>query len=127
MDKGIHLINNVNPSNPINTGFLAIPGNRDMAMYQGVLYADNYMDLLAFDLSNPAAPELVTRQKNVFNMFKESNQGVLIDYRNGTHPLRYPACLMTISFSFVETVHLLHHPGIPLPHRHPASAGRLPG
>lgn len=80
MDKGIHLINNVNPSNPINTGFLAIPGNRDMAMYQGVLYADNYMDLLAFDLSNPAAPELVTRQKNVFNMFKESNKGVLIDY-----------------------------------------------
>ena len=80
MDKGIHLINNSNPANPINTGFLAIPGNRDMAMYSGVLYADNYMDLLAFDFSNFATPELVTRHKNVFNMFKETNKGVIIDY-----------------------------------------------
>lgn len=80
IEKGIHLINNSNPANPINTGFLAIPGNRDMAMQNGVLYADNYMDLLTFDFSNFAVPQLVNRQKNVFNMFKETNKGVIIDY-----------------------------------------------
>lgn len=80
IEKGIHLFNNSNPANPVNTGFLAIPGNRDMAMYDGVMYADNYMDLLAFDFSNPAAPQLVDRQKNVFNMFKETNKGVIIEY-----------------------------------------------
>lgn len=80
IEKGIHLINNSNPANPVNTGFLAIPGNRDMAMYNGTLYADNYMDLLAFDFSNFATPELITRHKNVFNMFKETNKGVIVEY-----------------------------------------------
>src|ERR1700722_2494109 len=53
MDKGIHVIDNSNPSQPKNIAFLNIPGNRDMAMQGNILYADMYCDLLAIDISNP--------------------------------------------------------------------------
>jgi len=51
--KGIHIIDNSNPSNPINKFFLPIPGNYDMAVNGNILYADCFTDLLAFDISNP--------------------------------------------------------------------------
>jgi hypothetical protein len=53
MDKGVHVIDNSNPSQPKNIAFLNIPGNRDMAMQGNILYADMYCDLLAIDISNP--------------------------------------------------------------------------
>ncbi|MCF8237796.1 MAG: hypothetical protein K9I85_06545 [Saprospiraceae bacterium] len=78
--EGIHLIDNSDPAQPVNQGFLAIPGNRDMAMSQGVLYADNYMDLLAFDMTDPLAPQLTSRIENVFETYVQTTEGVLIDY-----------------------------------------------
>ncbi len=80
IEKGIHLINNTDPTQPVNIGFLAIPGNRDMAMRNNTLYADNYMDLLAFDFSDPGAPQLTSRIENVFNMFRMTPKGVVVDY-----------------------------------------------
>src|SRR6188508_596804 len=32
VNKGIHIINNSNPASPVNTGFINIPGNIDMAV-----------------------------------------------------------------------------------------------
>src|SRR3954469_4724712 len=43
-DKGIHIINNSNPANPVNTGFIPIPGNLDIAVSGNTLYADLYSD-----------------------------------------------------------------------------------
>lgn len=51
-EKGIHIIDNTNPSNPINKAFITIPGNEDMAVNGNMLYADCYTDLLAIDISN---------------------------------------------------------------------------
>lgn len=53
VDRGIHIIDNSNPSNPKQVAFLEIPGNRDMAVKNNILYADMYGDLLAIDISNP--------------------------------------------------------------------------
>jgi hypothetical protein len=50
--KGIHLINNADPSNPINVSFIEIPGNVDIAIKGNILYADSYVDLVALDLSD---------------------------------------------------------------------------
>jgi hypothetical protein len=50
--KGVHVFDNSNPSNPINVGFLRIPGCVDVAMKGSVLYADNATDLVAVTLSN---------------------------------------------------------------------------
>ena len=52
-NKGIHVIDNTNPSSPINLSFIVIPGCNDMAVEGNVLYADCYTDLLTIDITNP--------------------------------------------------------------------------
>lgn len=64
--KGIHVFNNTDESNPINLSFINIPGNHDMAARNGKLYADSYIDLLIFDITNPNNITLVNRLENVF-------------------------------------------------------------
>lgn len=64
--KGIHIIDNSNPSNPKNIGFIHIIGNSDISISNSTLYADSYIDLLSFDISNPSAPKLKERKMNVF-------------------------------------------------------------
>jgi hypothetical protein len=51
--KGIHIIDNSNPSSPKNVSFINIPGNEDMAITGNTLYADAYGDLVTFDISDP--------------------------------------------------------------------------
>ncbi len=64
--EGIHVFNNQNPSDPVNVGFIRIPGCLDMAVKASVLYADNAIDLVAIDLSDPEQPALARRLKDVF-------------------------------------------------------------
>ena len=48
--KGVHVINNNNPRNPFSEAFISAPGCMDMAIKDQVLYVDNSVDLVAFDL-----------------------------------------------------------------------------
>jgi hypothetical protein len=52
VNKGIHIIDNSNPSNPVQTAFLNIPGNLNIGIRNNILYADMYGDLLSIDISN---------------------------------------------------------------------------
>src|SRR5579871_6128214 len=51
--KGIHVIDNSDPSNPKNISFINIPGNQDFAIRGNAMYADAYSDLVSFDISDP--------------------------------------------------------------------------
>ena len=64
--KGIHIIDNRNPRNPQNMGFIEIPGNVDIAIKDNILYADSYIDLVAIDISNVTSPKEVYRVEKVF-------------------------------------------------------------
>ena len=66
LEKGIHVINNADPYNPVNTAFINIPGNVDIAIKENILYADSYIDLLAIDISNPGAVNVMKRIEDVF-------------------------------------------------------------
>lgn len=68
--KGIHLLDNRNPSAPINLGFLRVPGSIDMATQGNFLYVDNAVDLITFDISELRKPKLLSRNKNVFPELK---------------------------------------------------------
>ncbi|MBX9784825.1 MAG: hypothetical protein K2X48_16165 [Chitinophagaceae bacterium] len=57
-EKGIHIIDNANPSQPRNTGFIEIPGNVDIAIRGNILYADLYDELVSIDISNPLNVQL---------------------------------------------------------------------
>jgi len=75
-NKGIHIYSNVNPSLPVNLAFLQIPGNVDIAISNNILYADSYVDLLAFDISNISNIKQVKRLNDVFKQFYISGNGI---------------------------------------------------
>ena len=65
--KGIHVIDNTDPSNPVETAFINIPGCIDIAIKNNSLLADNAIDLVSIDLSNGVQNLKVTKRvKNVF-------------------------------------------------------------
>ena len=64
--KGIHVIDNTNPSAPKIISFIQILGNVDIAVKNNILFADSYTDFVALDISNPKDVKEVSRTNNVF-------------------------------------------------------------
>ncbi|MDI1256349.1 MAG: hypothetical protein PSV16_09620 [Flavobacterium sp.] len=64
-EEGVHIFNNTNPSSPQNIAFLEIEGVHDIAVKGNYLYADNFIDLLVFDISNLSNITLVKTIENV--------------------------------------------------------------
>lgn len=64
--KGIHIIDNSNPSLPKVIAFIQILGNIDIAVKDNILYADSYTDFVALDISNPNDIKEVSRTTEVF-------------------------------------------------------------
>lgn len=65
--KGIHVVNNADPSNPEVISFIKIPGNIDMAIKNNILYADSYVDLVAIDISDLNDIREVARFEDLFS------------------------------------------------------------
>jgi hypothetical protein len=91
VNKGIHIIDNQDPSSPQFIGFINIPANKDMAVRGDRLYADSANDLLVFDISDFNNPELLSRKADVFQMTHsqvrgfpyrdiDASKGVVIDW-----------------------------------------------
>lgn len=87
LGEGIHIINNADPANPINEGFIRIPGTRDLAIKGQVLYADSYVDLLALDISNMEDVQVLSREQDVFpygdhhpGLWADPDSGIAVDW-----------------------------------------------
>lgn len=65
-DKGIHVIDNSDPSSPVVVSFINVPGSVDIAVKDNILYTDSYTDLVALDISDPLSVKEVTRIIDVF-------------------------------------------------------------
>jgi len=79
--EGLHVIDNQDPANPQKLAFIKIPGNMDMAVKGNILYADNYIDLLSIDISDPANAFLHTRTEDVFpSLSLDEDLGHLVYY-----------------------------------------------
>lgn len=84
--KGIHVIDNIDPSRPLPIGFINIPGNYDLAGKGQYLYADSYVDLLVFDISDINEIREVNRVggvfENYYNTFGylDTSAGILVEY-----------------------------------------------
>lgn len=65
--KGIHIIDNTDPTHPRNISFINIPGNKDISIKDDILYADeSYGDLVALDIKDPANIVLKKYIPNIF-------------------------------------------------------------
>lgn len=80
--QGVHVIDNSNPENPVNLGFIAIPGNLDMAIRNNTLYADLYLDLVAIDITDPLNATLKGRTDGVFASYYPlvEEAGYIVEY-----------------------------------------------
>jgi hypothetical protein len=67
--KGFHVIDNSNPSSPIQIGFIHVDGCLDIAIKGNTIYADNAIDLIA--MSFPADLSSITVTGRVRNAFPE--------------------------------------------------------
>lgn len=63
--KGIHVIDNSNPSAPVNKSFINIPGVIDISMSGFYLYADSYTDLVVLNLQDLSHIEEVGRVEDI--------------------------------------------------------------
>ncbi len=101
--KGVHIIDNTDPSNPTPKAFINIPGNVDIAAKGNVFYFDNFSDLVAVVITNNNEIEVVKRLENIFptansapnrtDVFFEcvdESKGVVIGWERAT--LSNPKC-----------------------------------
>ena len=65
-DKGIHIIDNNNPSSPVNVGFLEIMGCTGLAIRENYLYANSFIDLVVMDISDHNHPVEAGRVEDAF-------------------------------------------------------------
>lgn len=63
--EGVHILDNSDPRNPENIGFIVIPGNIDISIINNIIYADNSVDLVAIKY-NSNGVEVVDRNRDVF-------------------------------------------------------------
>ena len=80
--KGVHIINNSNPESPQPVAFLNIPGAENIAIKDDILYVNNYIDLLAIDVSDIQNTSLIGRTNDIFDpLWEDVNSGqILVDY-----------------------------------------------
>ena len=69
--KGIHIIDNTNRNAPRKLAFLKIPLSTELAVKGNYLYSNNHDDIVVFDLTNIAGPQLVKRMEGVFPLVNQ--------------------------------------------------------
>lgn len=73
--EGIHIFNNADSENPVATGFLNIPGNREFFVKDNTVFAESFYDMVKIDISDATAPRLVTRLDNAISSELTNAQG----------------------------------------------------
>ncbi|MFT6882074.1 MAG: hypothetical protein ACJAVY_000869 [Marinoscillum sp.] len=84
-NEGIHIVNNEDPTNPQNIGFISIPGNFDLAGMDGYLFVDSYVDLVILDISDLQHPKEVHRVEDIFPNYNSygyytQEEGIVTDW-----------------------------------------------
>ena len=88
--KGVHVINNSDPATPVNEGFIVAPGCLDMAIKGNIMYLDNAVDLVAFELEakevteriREVFPEPVSPDNEVFYATNNRAEYILVAWKN---------------------------------------------
>jgi hypothetical protein len=65
-DKGIHFIDNTDPSNPVNVGFLDVWGCTGMSIRGDYLYVNSFIDMIVMNVSDLYNPVVSSRIEDAF-------------------------------------------------------------
>jgi hypothetical protein len=94
-NRGIHIIDNTNPSNPIKRAFISIPGNKELSKRGDYLYVDNYTDLVTIKVLSFDSVAVLDRKTDVFQNEQfptfsgyfecvDNSKGLLVDWERTT-------------------------------------------
>ncbi|HMI01788.1 MAG TPA: hypothetical protein VK541_04855 [Pedobacter sp.] len=87
--KGVHIVDNADPKNPVIKGYISVPGCVDMSIKESTLYVDNAVDLVAIDLSKIAAGQIEVK-KRIKETFPElvppDGMGIPFRYTKANRP-----------------------------------------
>ncbi|WP_318310358.1 LVIVD repeat-containing protein [Flagellimonas crocea] len=84
--KGVHVIDNSNPNQPVKVAFIQIPGNVDISVKNDYLFADSLMDLVVLDISDLGDITIVNRLENVLQSYVAAPfEADLVDYSSYTY------------------------------------------
>jgi len=75
--KGVHLIDNSDPANPVRKGFLRVPGCQNVAVGNGTLYVDNAVDLVGVKIDFATMKSRVVVRKKLALPEIESPDGYI--------------------------------------------------
>lgn len=75
--KGVHVIDNTDPSNPQKVRFIRVPGCIDVAIKGNLLFVDNAVDLVSLNISNVTQVTVAARVKNAFPELTPPDLGYL--------------------------------------------------
>jgi len=104
-NKGIHILDNTTPENPLPLKFIEVPGSEDIAIKGNYLYVDNITDLVTIDISDLENIAVTNRVKDLYNESRkvypdgysgyfecvDASKGIVVGWENAT--LNNPACL----------------------------------
>ena len=66
-NQGVHVIDNSDRKNPKPKVFIKVDGNLDMAVKDGYLYLDSYMDLVVLNINDLESIKEINRVNDSFN------------------------------------------------------------
>lgn len=83
--EGLHILDNSDPTAPAAIAFLPIDGVESLAIRNGILYANQYVDIVTFDVSDPVNPRFLERTEDVFSphstfVDETGQQMLLVEY-----------------------------------------------
>ncbi len=100
-NAGVHMYDNHDPANPLPLAYINVPGNIDLAVKDGILFVDSYIDLVAIDIRDVNNIHETHRLVDVFpyNAYQnipeginlknvDSKLGVVIGYRENSNVQR---------------------------------------
>lgn len=79
VSKGIHIVDNNDPTNPVAIKFINVVGSKDISIKGNYLYTDNVRDLVVLDISDI---ENITTVNRIPNIYPTSNQS-FPEFSNG--------------------------------------------
>jgi len=86
--KGIHIIDNSDPTNPTPLKFIEILGNKDIAIKGNILYADNMSDLVTLDISNLNDIQVKGRVKGIYPATSQTHPDAYSGYFECVDPTK---------------------------------------
>ncbi|WP_299116818.1 hypothetical protein [uncultured Winogradskyella sp.] len=110
-NSGIHIFDNQDPYNPQNIAFIQLEGVHDISVKNNILYADNFMDLVVFNISNIANIELVNVEEDMLSYYASFPSDVMY-FQSDIMPINDDEFIATYTTVQMERAEADNNPNI---------------